>query len=162
MNGSRYAAGLVGGLLLGLVIVGGSMVPLFVSPTSQTGGTPQVDTGNGSAKTVTSTTSTGQSAAQAAQNETTANPTPPSTTTTGQSTSQVPTAASNGGMNFASFIFGAQTGAKGGSASSLSTLASQSPGQDLVVILPLVGALVLATILYQSTRKKDEKSSDSD
>jgi|SRR5579863_8475870 len=161
MNGSRYAAGLIGGLLLGVVIVGASMVPLFGTPGSQATGTPQLDTGNGSAKTVSSSTSTGQSAAQAAQNGTTTTPTPQVTTTTFHPNPQVTTGPSNGEVNFANFIFGAQTGAKGSSASSLSALASQSPGQDLLVLIPLVGALILATILYQSTRKKDESYADS-
>lgn len=159
MDGKRYAVGMVGGLLLGLAIIGISVAPLpgVFAPAgsvnlSQTGTTK-----------VTSTTTTSSGGIDVAVgNQTNGPPNPGSaTTTTATTATSTPIAApaATGGGSLYSFLSNNQ-GSKEPSAASLSALSTQPASQDLVVLFPIIGALLLGAMIYRAATVTKEVSEE--
>ncbi|QQG48649.1 MAG: hypothetical protein HY247_07925 [archaeon] len=138
MEGKRFGAGLVGGLLLGALVVYsasfGPTAPAFSALNQQV-----ADKGSQS-YTTTSETSTTYS------NGTSGSVPVSSGTTTTTTASQ----ANPGGT------FGPVSGAVPALASRVDNIPKQSPLTDALVLLPLLLAVTIGAVLYRASKSNDE------
>jgi hypothetical protein len=150
MEGKRFVAGLVAGLLVGLVIVTASSGFAFgpnSSPFSNTAG------GSDLAKSATtSTTSTSSQPAsppsQNALNSTLSSVSRSSTTTT-STTSPVPSASDHGGSTPAPQF-----------SSRVGSIAQQPILANAFIFLPILIAFLLGAVLYRASTKRRADSSE--
>jgi cytoskeletal protein RodZ len=167
MGGKRFSAGILGGLLLGLLIVGGSGFATGLSG-SFTAAVPNAESTSSasSSSTVlqltTSATSGSSPANYSANGSATSTATSVNTissesssTATQQTTNQTPQAQAPWYGFFAASISGGTNGGSSQSAPSrLSAIASQPAIVDGLVLLPLLVAIFLGAILYRASSGK--------
>jgi len=158
MQGKRFGVGIAGGLLLGLLVVAASIGPLGVLTSSPNSLQPAASGGSTSTST-TSSSSEGQGANYGVNSSKGGVPSSVTTTTTVQTGSSSP---ANGGSS-GQYMPETPGGGHPPTASSLSSLAPQSPALYLLVVLPILCALALGAIFYRgSGRGQSEKKESED
>lgn len=186
MGGKRFGAGILGGLLLGLLIVGGSsgfatgLYGSFTAPgvqnavssmssasqnssssamtSSLTSSSSILYTMSSSTGTLSPNSSSNGSASSTVTSKSTLSSVSSSATqaTTGQTSSENP--APWYSFNFASVSGSgaANAGSSQAAPSRLSAIASQPAAQDGLVLLPVLVAVFLGAILYRASSGKKE------
>lgn len=145
MEGKRFGAGILGGLLLGLLIVGSSGISAGVFGSFSAVAPAQVDktaTTVAISSTVLLTTTTAGSAYNNGPGTTTQSV---SSATTQQSTTEQPLTSS---PDFAAWV---ASGADQRSPSHLGSIVAQPALVDAVILLPLLVAVILGAILFRAS-----------
>jgi len=157
MQGKRFGVGIAGGLLLGLLVVAASIGPLGVLTSSSYSLQPAASGGSTSTST-TSSSSEAQGVSYGVNSSKGGVPSSVTTTTSVQTGSSSPANGGSSGQSTPETPGGGHPPV----ASSLSSLATQSPTLDLLVVLPVLCALALGAIFYRSSGRGQREKEESE
>lgn len=161
MEGKRFAAGILGGLLLAVAVIASQGVApgLYGTFSPLAGPGNQADRGgatNMSTTTTMITYTTSATSTYGTSNQTQQTPSnPPSSTTT----STLSSSTSNPDQPAGGIVYYVNNLANQASASKLSNFGEQSATTNVIVLVPVLVAFLLGAVIYRLSRKAPEDDS---